>query len=74
MGQFKTLVMQILQLSDEGLDVAQIATVLQVGRSVVEYTLDLYGNTVLQWRNVVIVDTVEDSVVLLVTWWYKRFL
>ena len=46
MGQFKTLMMQILQLYDDGYDVAQIATVLQVGRSVVEYTLDLYGNTV----------------------------
>ena len=46
MGQFKTLMVQILQLNEEGYDVAQIATVLQVGRSVVEYTLDLYGNTV----------------------------
>ena len=68
MSNYKSLMMQILQLYDNGYDVAQIATVLQVGRSVVEYTIDLYGNTVLQWRNVVIVDTVEDSVVLLVTW------
>lgn len=46
MSQFKTLVMQILQLNEEGHTVAEIATVLQCGRSVVEYTLDLYGNTV----------------------------
>ena len=46
MSNFNSLMMQILQLYDDGYDVAQIATVLQVGRSVVEYTIDLYGNTV----------------------------
>lgn len=43
MAQFKTLMMQILQLSEQGLEIAEISQVLQVGRSVVEYTLDQYG-------------------------------
>ena len=43
MGQFKTLVTEIMELQSQGLSEAEIARVLQVGRSVVEYALEMYG-------------------------------
>ena len=44
MGQFKNLVIEILELQSQGLNEVEIARALQIGRSVVEYTLEMYGD------------------------------
>ena len=44
MGQFKNLVIEILDLQNQGLSETEIARVLQIGRSVVEYTLEMYSD------------------------------
>jgi len=43
MSKFKDLIIDILEMSDRGATVAEIATKLQLGRSVVEYVIDTYG-------------------------------
>jgi orotate phosphoribosyltransferase-like protein len=43
MAKFKDLLISILELDERGVSVADIATRLQVGRSVVEYALAMYG-------------------------------
>ena len=43
MSKFKTLIIGILEMYERGADVAEIATALQVGRSVVEYAIDTYA-------------------------------
>lgn len=43
MGVFKNLVIDILELHERGRTVAEIAQTLQVGRSVVEYAIDIYA-------------------------------
>ena len=44
MGQFKTLVTEIVEMQSLGMSETEIARVLQVGRSVVEYALEMYGD------------------------------
>ena len=44
MGQFKNLVILILEMSEAGKSPAEIASVLQIGRSVVEYALEVHGS------------------------------
>jgi len=46
MGKFKTLLIEVLYLHSLGYTVAEIAQRLQVGRSVVEYALEEYGEAV----------------------------
>lgn len=43
MSKFKALIIDILEMYERGVDVAEIATVLQCGRSVVEYVIDTYA-------------------------------
>ena len=43
MSKFKDLIIDILEMSERGYTVAEIATTLQLGRSVVEYVIDTYG-------------------------------
>ena len=43
MSKFKDLIIDILEMYERGRTVAEIATTLQVGRSVVEYTIDTYA-------------------------------
>ena len=43
MSKFKNLVIDILEMQEQGLDVVEIARVLQCGRSVVEYVIDTYA-------------------------------
>ena len=44
MGQFKRLVDQIVEMQAQGLTEAEIARALQIGRSVVEYALEVHGS------------------------------
>ena len=44
MSQFKRLLDRILEMETQGLTEAEIARVLQIGRSVVEYALEMYGD------------------------------
>ena len=43
MGQFKRLVIEVLSLHEAGLSETEIARVLQIGRSVVEYVIEVHG-------------------------------
>jgi orotate phosphoribosyltransferase-like protein len=43
MSKFKDLIITILEMYERGATVAEIATDLQIGRTVVEYTIDTYG-------------------------------
>lgn len=43
MSKFKDLIIDILEMHERGASVAEIATALQVGRSVVEYAIDTYA-------------------------------
>ena len=43
MSKFKNLVIDIMEMYERGRSVAEIATTLQVGRSVVEYVIDTYA-------------------------------
>ena len=43
MSKFKDLIIDILEMYERGANVAEIATALQVGRSVVEYAIDTYA-------------------------------
>jgi orotate phosphoribosyltransferase-like protein len=43
MSKFKNLVIDIMEMHERGRTVAEIATALQLGRSVVEYVIDTYA-------------------------------
>ena len=43
MSKFKDLIIDILEMYERGRSVAEIATALQLGRSVVEYAIDTYA-------------------------------
>jgi orotate phosphoribosyltransferase-like protein len=43
MSKFKNLVIDIMEMYGRGRTVAEIATALQCGRSVVEYVIDTYA-------------------------------
>jgi orotate phosphoribosyltransferase-like protein len=43
MSKFKDLIIDILEMHERGASVAEIATTLQLGRSVVEYAIDTYA-------------------------------
>lgn len=43
MAQFKRLVIEVLSLNDAGMTIAEIASRLQLGRSVVEYIIAIYA-------------------------------
>jgi orotate phosphoribosyltransferase-like protein len=43
MSKFKDLIIDIMEMYSKGNNVAEIATVLQCGRSVVEYVIDNYS-------------------------------
>ena len=43
MSKFKNLVIDIMEMYERGRTVAEIATALQLGRSVVEYVIDTYA-------------------------------
>lgn len=60
MAQFKRLVVEVLSLNDAGLTIAEIATRLQCGRSVIEYIIAIYAtdhDVEVTWR------TTRDPVV-----------
>lgn len=43
MSKFKILIIDILEMHEAGADVVEIARALQLGRTVVEYVIDTYG-------------------------------
>jgi orotate phosphoribosyltransferase-like protein len=43
MSKFKNLIIDIMEMYGRGNNVAEIATALQCGRSVVEYVIDTYA-------------------------------
>jgi orotate phosphoribosyltransferase-like protein len=43
MSKFKNLIIDILEMHERGRTVAEIATTLQLGRTVVEYVIDTYA-------------------------------
>ena len=50
MSKFKDLIIDILEMYERGRSVAEIATALQLGRSVVEYVIDTYAEVLHDWQ------------------------
>ncbi len=50
MSKFKNLIIDILEMHERGRTVAEIATALQLGRSVVEYVIDTYAAELADWQ------------------------
>ena len=50
MSKFKDLIIDILEMHERGADVVEIARALQLGRTVVEYVIDTYGEVLHDWQ------------------------
>ena len=64
MSKFKDLIIDILEMYERGRTVAEIATALQLGRSVVEYVIDTYAEVLQDWQRL---GSAQGSVVCSIT-------